>query len=78
MAEHLIWIQAILLVFVFSESCLFVRCETPCAHNANQRKSLLAELLKDYDKTVVPSNQSIKVNVEMTVQVEFSRSLHIL
>uniref|UniRef100_A0A914XJ28 Neurotransmitter-gated ion-channel ligand-binding domain-containing protein n=1 Tax=Plectus sambesii TaxID=2011161 RepID=A0A914XJ28_9BILA len=39
-----------------------------CVHNANQRKSLLADMMHDYDKTVVPSNESIHVNVEMTVQ----------
>uniref|UniRef100_A0A7E4W8Z3 Ligand-gated ion channel 50 n=1 Tax=Panagrellus redivivus TaxID=6233 RepID=A0A7E4W8Z3_PANRE len=39
-----------------------------CVYNSNHRKSLLADLLRDYDKTVVPSNESVTVSVELTVQ----------
>uniref|UniRef100_A0A915EV10 Uncharacterized protein n=1 Tax=Ditylenchus dipsaci TaxID=166011 RepID=A0A915EV10_9BILA len=39
-----------------------------CAYNPNARKSILADMLADYDKTVVPSNQSVNVSVELTVQ----------
>uniref|UniRef100_A0A0M3IDR8 Ligand-gated ion channel 50 n=1 Tax=Ascaris lumbricoides TaxID=6252 RepID=A0A0M3IDR8_ASCLU len=42
--------------------------DTHCAYNSNQRKSLLAEMMADYDKTVVPSNESVFVSVELTVQ----------
>lgn len=40
-----------------------------CVYDSNERKSLLTNLLKDYDKTVVPSNESVLVDVELTVQV---------
>lgn len=39
-----------------------------CLYNSNHRKSLLADLLANYDKTVVPSNESVLVSVELTVQ----------
>ena len=39
-----------------------------CAYNSNHRKSLLADVLSNYDKTVVPSNESVTVSVELTVQ----------
>ncbi|VDM47273.1 unnamed protein product [Toxocara canis] len=42
--------------------------DSPCAYNSNQRKSLLAEIMADYDRTVVPSNESVFVSVELTVQ----------
>lgn len=48
-----------------------------CIHNANQRKSLLADLLSNYDKTVVPSNESVIVSVELTVQVGGLSCLHL-
>ncbi|KAI1720087.1 neurotransmitter-gated ion-channel ligand binding domain-containing protein [Ditylenchus destructor] len=39
-----------------------------CAYDSNARKSILADMLTDYDKTVVPSNKSVDVSVELTVQ----------
>uniref|UniRef100_A0AC35GWD0 Uncharacterized protein n=1 Tax=Panagrolaimus sp. PS1159 TaxID=55785 RepID=A0AC35GWD0_9BILA len=39
-----------------------------CVYNSNHRKSLLADILSSYDKTVVPSNESVTVSVELTVQ----------
>lgn len=39
-----------------------------CEQNINHRKSVLADIMADYDKTVLPSNESIEVNVELTVQ----------
>lgn len=40
-----------------------------CVYNSNARKSLLEDMLRGYDKTVVPSNESVLVDVELTVQV---------
>ncbi|KAI1727697.1 neurotransmitter-gated ion-channel ligand binding domain-containing protein [Ditylenchus destructor] len=39
-----------------------------CAYDSTARKSILADMLTDYDKTVVPSNKSVDVSVELTVQ----------
>ena len=39
-----------------------------CIYNSNHRKSLLTDILNNYDKTVVPSNESVIVSVELTVQ----------
>lgn len=39
-----------------------------CVYNSNHRKSLLTDILNNYDKTVVPSNESVTVSVELTVQ----------
>ena len=42
----------------------------PCLdHDSSHRKSVLADVLRGYDKTVVPSNESVTVSVELTVQV---------
>ncbi|TMS34996.1 hypothetical protein L596_002483 [Steinernema carpocapsae] len=45
-----------------------------CEYNSNQRKSLLADIMANYDKTVVPSNESVTVSVELTVQVSRAQS----
>ncbi|KAI6194275.1 Ligand-gated ion channel 50 [Aphelenchoides besseyi] len=39
-----------------------------CTYDSGHRKSILTDIMLDYDKTVVPSNQSVIVNVEMTIQ----------
>ncbi|KAI6242895.1 hypothetical protein M3Y99_00198700 [Aphelenchoides fujianensis] len=39
-----------------------------CAYDSNHRKSVLADVLDGYDKTSVPSNNSVAVDVELTVQ----------
>jgi hypothetical protein len=44
------------------------KTQPECAYDSRERKSLLAEMLKDYDKSMVPSNQSVNVAVELTVQ----------
>jgi hypothetical protein len=47
--------------------------KTPeCAYDSGQRTSILAQLLDEYDKTVVPANDSAKVTVEITVQVQLT------
>ncbi|EYC07991.1 hypothetical protein Y032_0068g237 [Ancylostoma ceylanicum] len=56
----------LLLMLVISGKAIFA--EPVCEYNANQRKSILRDLLEDYDKTMVPSNDSVKVSVELTVQ----------
>ncbi|KAI6184219.1 hypothetical protein M3Y97_00572700 [Aphelenchoides bicaudatus] len=39
-----------------------------CAHDSGHRKSLLAEMMRDYDRTMLPSNKSVEVLVELTIQ----------
>lgn len=47
---------------------------SPCDHQnltADQRKNLLAAVLRDYDKTLVPAedeNEGVVVDVELTLQ----------
>ena len=39
-----------------------------CDESQAQRQSIVTDLLKEYDKTVVPANGSVNVEVELTVQ----------
>ena len=39
-----------------------------CLENSTIRQSLLKYMLSDYDMTIVPSNKSVEVQVELTVQ----------
>lgn len=39
-----------------------------CVNNAKGRRGLLATLLKDYDKSLIPTNDSVMVDVELTIQ----------
>ncbi|PIO60655.1 hypothetical protein TELCIR_17843, partial [Teladorsagia circumcincta] len=61
-----VMLHDLLFMLVISGKAIFA--EPSCEYNANQRKSILRDLLEDYDKTMVPSNNSVQVNVELTVQ----------
>lgn len=41
---------------------------TPCVDITSSRKSLLDQILKGHDKAVVPSNDTVNVKVELTIQ----------
>ncbi|CAJ0607620.1 unnamed protein product [Cylicocyclus nassatus] len=56
------------LLLMLAISAQAITAEPICEYNANQRKSIMKDLLEDYDKTMVPSNNSVDVSVELTVQ----------
>uniref|UniRef100_A0AC35U5T1 Neur_chan_LBD domain-containing protein n=1 Tax=Rhabditophanes sp. KR3021 TaxID=114890 RepID=A0AC35U5T1_9BILA len=59
----------VVLLFIFN-NCL-INCQTKlanCGIETSQKQSILGELLKDYDKSATPSNGSIAVESEVTIQ----------
>uniref|UniRef100_A0A1I8AN49 Ligand-gated ion channel 50 n=1 Tax=Steinernema glaseri TaxID=37863 RepID=A0A1I8AN49_9BILA len=54
------WIPVLLMPIALAER--------PCKQFSSQRKSIMGTLLQDYDKATFPSNHSIDVQAEVTIQ----------